>query len=94
MADPRETDTKWFQSAKNGDFENLLMLRFEDVLGRLFNRFFGKLGKTLFTHYSKFFINFMSRKIDLDSKNCRFCRLERLQYGGGDRPNFRPEYHC
>merc|ERR1712136_384051 len=32
MADPRETDTKWFESAKNGEFDQILMLKFEDVI--------------------------------------------------------------
>ena len=35
MADPRETDTKWVESARAGEYENILMLKFEDVIGKL-----------------------------------------------------------
>ena len=41
MGNPRQNDDKWVESAKNGDYKNLLMLRFEDVIGMFLDRNIG-----------------------------------------------------
>ena len=34
MGDPRATDDLWHQAAKENQYDNLLMVKFEDILGK------------------------------------------------------------